>query len=480
MIRSLAYFSRQVLLLAVLFTSTIVDAQGITSTLPYGSRVTTQIESLSVPDPKQTLGNNQQLFPPASTLKLVTALAAKLTLPKDFSFATELYQHQDDLIVRFSGDPLLRREHLNYLLTQAKAQGITTIEGDIWLDNSVFDGYERAVGWPWDILGVCYSAPSSAISLDKNCIQASIYTNQNGSTRVFVPQHQPIIATTRATTVSTQVQQETHCTLELTPDDNNHYHLDGCLVARDKPLPLRFAVQNTAQYVSLVLEQLLIQHNIAFKGHIRVGAKPDFQYGQPLAQHTSVELDQLLAKMLKSSNNLIADNLTKTLGHTIYKTAGTFTNGTEAIKQVVFEHSGIDLSHARLADGSGLSRNNLLTSEDMAKVLRYIWQQEESLGLIGLMPTAGESGTLQYRRSMRKAPVKGNIIAKSGSVYGTYNMAGFGLDQQGKPQTLFVQFVADYHPMKKRDGIATIAPITLFETEFYQQVVEFSQAMPKK
>jgi D-alanyl-D-alanine carboxypeptidase/D-alanyl-D-alanine-endopeptidase (penicillin-binding protein 4) len=96
------------------------------------------------------------------------------------------------------------------------------------------------------------------------------------------------------------------------------------------------------------------------------------------------------------------------------------------------------------------------------------------------MPTAGESGTLQYRRSMRKSPVKGNIIAKSGSVYGSYNMAGYGLDAQGKPQTLFVQFVADYYPNKKRDSQPTVAPITQFETQFYQQIVEFSQAIPKK
>ncbi|MGR5121028.1 serine-type D-Ala-D-Ala carboxypeptidase, partial [Vibrio astriarenae] len=82
-----------------------------------------------------------------------------------------------------------------------------------------------------------------------------------------------------------------------------------------------------------------------------------------------------------------------------------------------------------------------------------------------------------YRRSMRKSPVKGNIIAKSGSLYGSYNMAGYGLDAQGKPQPLFVQFVADYYPNKKRDSHPTVAPITQFETQFYQQIVEFSQAI---
>ena len=38
------------------------------------------------------------------------------------------------------------------------------------------------------------------------------------------------------------------------------------------------------------------------------------------------------------------------------------------------------------------------------------------------MPYSGQSGTLKYRKSMRKAPIKGQIIAKSGSLYGSHNM----------------------------------------------------------
>ena len=56
----------------------------------------------------------------------------------------------------------------------------------------------------------------------------------------------------------------------------------------------------------------------------------------------------------------------------------------------------------------------------------------QQLNLIEAMPTSGTNGTLKYRQSMRKAPIQGNIIAKSGSLYGSYNMAGFGLDKKGK------------------------------------------------
>ncbi|MDW3048986.1 D-alanyl-D-alanine carboxypeptidase/D-alanyl-D-alanine-endopeptidase, partial [Vibrio sp. Vb1554] len=174
------------------------------------------------------------------------------------------------------------------------------------------------------------------------------------------------------------------------------------------------------------------------------------------------------------------DTLTKTLGAKFFVQPGSFTNGTEAIKQIIFANTGIDIRNARLEDGSGLSRNNRISATKMAEILRYIWKNEKTLKLIAIMPKSGESGTLQYRQSMRNAPIKGQLIAKSGSLYGTYNMAGYGLDKNGQPNTIFVQFVSDYFPEKRDDNKPVIAPITHFEQLFYRDIVNFSQAIPKK
>ncbi|MCW8332246.1 serine-type D-Ala-D-Ala carboxypeptidase [Vibrio paucivorans] len=464
--------------LAALFSS-VSFAYSPLDTLPTGTRSSLILESLSSPQPEQQPELSQQLFPPASTLKLVTALAAKLELGDEFQFETSIETAGKDLVIRFNGDPTLKTKDLELLLSRAKQKGVSHIDGDLWLDNSQFTGYDRGVGWPWDILGVCYSAPASAITLDENCVQASIYTQTDGHTRVYVPEQYPIHVSTQARTVTETEQESTQCDLELLTSPNNHYQLNGCLKERSKPLPLKFAVQDPAQYSTRMVYKLLNKLDIALKGEVKVGS-PESSDNQVLATHYSPKLPQLLETMLKKSDNLIADNLTKTLGAHFYIQAGSFSNGTEAIKQIIFSNTAINLEHSQMADGSGLSRNNRLTPQDMAHVLRYIWQHDEELGLIKLMPTSGESGTLQYRRSMRKAPIKGQIIAKSGSLYGSYNMAGYGLDKNGQPQSLFVQFVTDYYPIKKSDGPAVVAPITQFETLFYQDVVQFSQAKPKK
>jgi D-alanyl-D-alanine carboxypeptidase/D-alanyl-D-alanine-endopeptidase (penicillin-binding protein 4) len=111
----------------------------------------------------------------------------------------------------------------------------------------------------------------------------------------------------------------------------------------------------------------------------------------------------------------------------------------------------------------------------MLQILHYIWKHDKTLGLINLLPSSGESGTLQYRRSMREEMIKGRIKAKSGSLYGTHNMAGYGLDEKGKPSAVFIQFVTDYFPPEVENEVPVEAPLVTFEKSFYRQVVELSK-----
>ena len=447
--------------------------------LPQGARSTLVVQDLKTGKVLMQSGSNEDFFPPASTLKLITALAAKLELGNNFRFHTSLIKAGNDLVFNFSGDPTLTTNDLKAMIKQVAQDGIQTIQGDIWLNGSAFNGYERAIGWPWDILGVCYSAPPSAINLDENCVQASISTPNpspySDKTRVYVPEHLPIHVSNQVIAVNREEQDETHCGLELLTSANNHYTLKGCVVKRRNPLPLKFAVQQPELYVTRIIYTLLKQQGIRLEGQIKIG-KPATSKNELIAAHQSKPLPQLLEVMLKESDNLIADTLTKSIGAKFYKQPGSFNNGTSAIKEIILDKTGIDLEHDQLVDGSGLSRNDRITRANMSAILRYIWQNNEQLGLIDIMPGSGESGTLKYRKSMRKAPIKGNIIAKSGSVYGTYNMAGFGLDKQGKPTTLFVQYVADYFVKKDPSAKKTMPPITKFEKAFYQEVIKLSRS----
>ncbi|MGF1732845.1 serine-type D-Ala-D-Ala carboxypeptidase [Photobacterium kasasachensis] len=413
----------------------------------------------------------KQLQAPASTQKLITALAAKLYLGDSFRFTTDLERSGDDIIVRFSGDPTLSRPQLAALLAQLKKAKINTVKGNIVLNGAVFNGYERAPGWPWDILGVCYSAPASSISLEHNCVQGALYSNKalGQTTRVNIPAHQPVRVTTDAVIISKEQQKTRYCDLTLVADNSNSYQLSGCLPKRSQPLPLNFAVQNTELYAGAVIRSELKRVGIGFEGKI---VRDDTARGKRIARHQSDPLPLLLDTMVKDSDNLIADNLAKTLGGQYFKQPGSFSNGVAAIKAILNDKAEIDLSKAVLVDGSGLSRNNRVSAAQMMEVITYLYQNDKQLGLLSTLPVSGKSGTLRYRQSIRHQPLQGKIAAKSGSLFGTYNLAGLITAQSGK-QLLFVQFVTNYHPEEPVEEAPKVAPpIEHFERELYRSLYE--------
>ena len=201
-------------------TSTLELISQLKSTLPLGSDFSLVIEPVDKNIKAKQIHYRENYFAaPASTQKLLIALAATVELKKDFTFTTSLNKMGKDLVLTFAGDPTLTKDDLKKLFSHPNLFKHKLFRGDLWLDPSVFQGYERASGWPWDNTGICYSAPASAITLDRNCIQGAVYADgaPGSLTRVNIPAHQPISVNTSAIVVSSEEKKALPCTLELTP-----------------------------------------------------------------------------------------------------------------------------------------------------------------------------------------------------------------------------------------------------------------------
>ncbi len=438
--------------------------------LPAGSQYALFVQSLGKDEQAIDLleHNSDLLLPPASTQKVVTALAAKLILDDTFRFKTTLDRVDQDLVIRFSGDPTLTRFNLKQLFSHYKKRHAGDSINDVWLDNTAFVGHERAVGWPWEGLGACYSAPTSAVTLDRNCVHASVLSNgtPGSMVRVNLPKKRPIHVNIAADIVTLQQQKERLCNLELTFDSNNEYHLTGCWGKRKDAVPLKLAVQNPALYTKQMVEMQLAELGIDYKGKIRIGAPANDGNTTTLASHESAPLPKLLNKMLKASDNLIADNILKTFGGRHFNQPGSYTAGAVALRAVIKEKTGIDLSRAIIEDGSGLSRNNRMTARQLVEVIHYIYRNDNQLKLLGMLPVSGESGTMKYRNSVRKAPLKGRLTAKTGSLFGTKNIAGILQTAKGT-RLLVAQIVTNYFPNRdKKKG----KPVTRFEQKLYREL----------
>lgn len=443
--------------------------------------------------------NNQSLMQPASVQKLLTALAATKQLGKQFSYQTQLITlaeqpldktqisngvYSGDIYIEFSGDPTLTFQDLHQLLGSLSTLGITKLTGNIMLASEQ-DSQLQAPGWVWDDLGICYAAPISPFIINKNCVYGRLSTNgYNKVAKITMMGNRPIDITNDAYFVSPTIDNPVvkpavtlpvantlpayltesvpQCQLTLSRFDNNRYHLSGCHVGA-KSLPLAIAISDPQIYAQHIIAKQLESLGISYNHPIttiKMNKQPKFMaQRQVIASHQSDALPQLLETMLLESDNLIADSLLKKLGEVYYQTPSDFARSGQALKTILYS-IGIDLSTANIADGSGLSRYNLLTPEHVLSVLTVIYQQPEYRFLLDLLPESGVSGTLRYKRYFNKSPLKHHVFAKTGSMLGIANLAG-RVNVSNGHNYLFVLFENGLSPQIKKQQKAPFSAVFL-------------------
>lgn len=449
-----------------------------TQYLPAGANLTLQVQAVGSDTPIYVYNNEQQSLP-ASTLKVITALAALLELGDQFTFITQFETNatidqsgvlQGDLVLRFSGDPTLTRQDIRNLTAELKKQGVHKINGDLIIDVSAFSGHDKAPGWPWNDLTQCFNAPPSAAIIDRNCFSLTLSAKMpNENAQVNIANFYPVNVLSDVLVLPKGSSDAQYCDLDVMPGELNRYVLTGCMTQRSEPLPLAFSVQDGASYSGALVKQTLLAAEIEFEGKLRRQTliRPNQTI---LAQHQSAPLRTLLTQMLKKSDNLIADTVFRTIGQHHFNTSGTWRNSELALRQILKSKAGIDLGNNTIVDGSGLSRHNLVTPKTMMQVLQVIGTNDKTLNFISMLPEAGKDGTLAYRGGLDAAGVNGKVHAKTGALKGVYNLAGFITTASGK-NVAFVQFVTGYStpPGEEKNRRA---PLVRFESRLYKYIYQ--------
>lgn len=450
-----------------------VDVKTFLPLLPEGASVGFVAKNLTTN--RIIASHNSQIFMlPASTQKVFTALAAKIALPSDFRFRTAFETNgkmengvlSGDLIARFSGDPELTSGQLLQLISKLKQKGINKISGNLLLDTTVFASHDKAAGWIWNDLTMCFNAPPAAVNIDSNCFYVNLNADQAVGTwaKVEIPSAYPVQVFSQAYVVDKS--EAGYCQLDVVANDNNRYHIKGCLARQSKPFGLSFAVQDPTTYGGNIIKAYLKRAGIEFNGKIQEVQKP--QNGTLLAEHHSADLAVLLKKMMKKSDNQIADALFRTVGNQYYKRPSSFPLASQAMRQLLGQKVGVKFANSVVADGSGLSRHNQVSAEIMLHALEEIARQETNLQLFETFPIAGVDGTISGRGSMIAEPLAKNIIAKTGALKGVYNLAGFMKNARGE-QIAFVQFINGYST-GDLESKTKRAPLTQFENQLYMAI----------
>jgi len=152
-----------------------------------------------------------------------------------------------------------------------------------------------------------------------------------------------------------------------------------------------------------------------------------------LASVSSEPVSVIVEEMLRDSDNDVAEILSHLVGK---KTVGegSFEGGARATK-LILSQSGVSTVGLSIFDGSGLSRQNKVTSETVADVLTEMVRgdQPQWAAIATGLPVAGRTGTLDSRFDTKKTKAGAGVVrAKTGSLTGVSALAGTVLDKSGR------------------------------------------------
>ncbi len=387
--------------------------------------------------------NDSKNFIPASTLKILTTATALEYLGPDFFYTTNLYldgeiksnnEFVGNIIFRGAGDPTFSSFFLenplkviDFFVDKLDSLGIKSIKGNLVADNRYFDKNYYAQGWAIDDVVYPYSAQVDALSFNDNKIDIIIkpskkpFTLSNIST---IPQNNYLRIVNN---VLTELQSESFIYPKRDFSSNNielfgSIQYDSLYKFQKK---LSVSIHNPSIFFLSFIKQSLEERNIRFKGALLNidDIYPNFTYNQlkPLCNFKSPALSQIITVINSQSHNLAAEMLLKTIGKEVTG-LGSTESGIEVVKRYITK-TGIPADNITIADGSGLSRLNLISPRYLIHLLSNIYNSKYKDIFINSLAVAGRSGTLQKR--MKKSLAETNVFAKTGSLQSNSSICGY-------------------------------------------------------
>lgn len=404
------------------------------SQAPLDTAYTGMVLQTQGPTPRTIYSRHgDRLFTPASTMKLLTTAAAAHQLGGDYRLRTSVYGNPSGegiaaLRVVGRGDPSLTTAELDRLAQQLAQSGVRQVTRLV-LDDSYFPGFATNATWEWEDAQWAYAAPVNSLILNRNAIALQVAPTQVGSP-LSLTWAQPLPAgplplVNDAITVAAGAAP---VPLALwRPGDTPTLRVTGQMAQGSNPRTVNLAVLNPAQQVAAAMAQALRRQSVP------VGQTVITQTASPvtdpeLAAVESPEVRDLMRLANRDSDNLYAEVLFKTLGVTAGGAGqgGTVAEasraGGEAVRAALTE-LGVNATALRLADGSGLSRHNLVSPAALVETLQVMTTHPQGRAFRESLAIAGQSGTLSNR--LRGTVLEGRLQGKTGALTGNVSLAGY-------------------------------------------------------
>jgi D-alanyl-D-alanine carboxypeptidase/D-alanyl-D-alanine-endopeptidase (penicillin-binding protein 4) len=373
---------------------------------------------------------------PASTIKVLTSIAALDQLGPAYTWTTRAYITgsirggvlDGDLIIVGGGDPYLTSERWWSFVTQLRQTGLTTINGNLIIDRTYFapQPEDRASfdGQPYrsynvipDALMVNFQTATITIAPD----------NKPGGDPKFAnvsldPMPANLVLNNQVRLSNGNCRRAQQGLRFNTPQGSSGNALDirGIAPRNCGRYSVSRAIMSAPEYAYGTFRTFWEQSGGTLKGSLRIEPLP--AKARLLHEYQSLTASEVVRLVNKFSNNVMARHLFLTLGAERFGSPATVENGRRAVQMWLNEHN-ISIPNFSIDNGSGLSRREAITARGMSEILQAAWNSQYYHELAASLPLSATDGTLRNR--FGASGMAGRIRMKTGTLDDVGNLAGY-------------------------------------------------------
>ncbi len=377
---------------------------------------------------------------PASVMKVVTTGTALAILGPGYRFST-LLQHdgtksgstlEGNIFIRGNGDPTLGSESygssvskvINNWATAIQGLGVDSISGCIVGDAEAFERDMTPGGWCWEDVQSDYGAGPCGLSIHENQFTISL----SGSGGHVSMSYNPKIP-------GMKLYNQCVCNPSIGKSyayvTGGPYQFERCVQGEvNGSLEARGSIPDPALLCAQLLKIELENRGIKVGDSattirlIRLnGLKLESVGGRKLiTSSSSASLADLVYHTNQISQNYYAETILRAIALKEKGYGSTF--GGAGSVYAFWKNHNVDIQGFYMVDGSGLSRNNSITTKQLVSMLRvYAKDTVMFPSFYRSLPIAGESGTI--RKLADSTAAEGNLRAKSGTMSRVRSYAGY-------------------------------------------------------
>jgi len=381
--------------------------------------------------------NEEVVRNPGSTIKLLTTLVALDLLGPAYTWNTDVHvlgevedgRLDGDILLKGYGDPFMVTERVWQLLRRIRQLGIREINGDLQIDDSYF--------YPSDHDPAAFDRqPLRAYNVAPNALLMNFKVVRYW----FEPQHDS--GTVRVWLDPPMENLAVDNQLSVAPGACRGYQRGIAIFANETFNKMTFIGKMPSGCELYAMDRTALSHNEFVYGmflSLWQESGGEFQGGwrnvkaaedlEPEFSFQSIPLADVITRINKFSNNVMARQVLLTLSAEELGEPGTESGGREVIANWIAD-KGLPLDALVLENGAGLSREVRIDAAGMAALLEFAWRQPYMPEFVSSLALAGKDGTL--RRRFDDANLHGNAHLKTGSLDDVVAVAGYLQARSGR------------------------------------------------